>query len=198
MSRCPSGNDHYVDPVTGVLKNLLGLTDQSGLEQAETSLAGARSFQLFDSPLPGSFDLAHLKAIHKYLFGDLYEWAGQLRDVDISKGGSTFANHVYIAGVAADVFRALSREDNLVGLGPDKFSQRAAYYLGELNAIHPFREGNGRAIREFINHIAYANGHSIRWRSVRAEEMLAASGASFRGDSSELADLIRRNLSRIE
>jgi len=140
----------------------------------------------------------HLRAIHRHLFGDVYEWAGELRNIDISKGGSKFAHHGHLESAAAPVFKELAKENNLAGLDPERFSERAAHYVGELNALHPFREGNGRAQREFIGHVAQANGYSIAWENVSQPRMLEATIESFRGDSSKLALLIREILATRE
>jgi cell filamentation protein len=97
-----------------------------------------------DSPVPPSYDLSHLCAIHHRVFGDIYDWAGQLRTVAIAKG-SWFCLPQYIESSAAEVFRALHGENLLRGLPRNAFVERLTYYLGEVNAVHPFREGNGRA-----------------------------------------------------
>ena len=128
------------------------------LEQAEAAFVAARSYELSRNPLPGGFDLHDLQAIHRYLFADLYEWAGQLRTIDISKGNNHFAHYAHLESVAAEIFAKLSGENHLAGSSSGAFSRSAAYYLGELNALHPFREENGRAQREFISHLAQANG----------------------------------------
>src|SRR5580698_9316796 len=124
MSRY-SDSDPYIDPATRVLINRLGITDQSTLEQIEAALVATRSYELSQTPLKGRFDLAHLQAIHKHLFGDLYEWAGQLRTVDINKGGNRFANHMQIESAAAPIFQQLAKEKHLAGLGAEAFSDRA-------------------------------------------------------------------------
>jgi fido (protein-threonine AMPylation protein) len=123
---------------------------------------------------------------------------GGCERIDISKGGNRFAHHAHIEIAAASIFQKLAKENHLAGLGPDAFSDRAAYYLGELNALHPFREGNGRAQREFISHLAHAKGYYVAWENIAAADLLAASIASFHGDTSELAGFIRRNLSALE
>ena len=189
-----SGNDHYIDPESGVLKNRFGITDEALLEVAEADFVAERSRELSETPIQGRFDLAHLQAIHRHLFGDVYEWAGELRTVDISKGGSMFAHHAHIASAAAPIFKQLAEEKHLAGLDPGAFSDRAAHYLGELNALHPFREGNGRAQREFVSHLAHRTGYYVAWENVKRYEMLAASIASFKGDTAKLAGLIRENL----
>lgn len=193
MSRS-SGYDPYLDPVSGVLKNRFGITDGATLEATEADLVAARSRELSLAPLKGRFNLAHLRAIHRYLFGDVYEWAGQLRTIDIGKGGHLFAHHAHIVSAAAPIFQRLLEEKYLDGLGPAAFSERAAHYLGELNALHPFREGNGRAQREFISHLAHAAGYYIAWENVKEPAMLEASIESFKGRTSKLATIIRENL----
>jgi cell filamentation protein len=190
MSRYP-GDDPYLDPPFGVLKNRLGITDAGVLEQAEAALVAIRSFELSLAPLKGRFDFAHLQAIHRYLFGDLYEWAGQIRTIDISKGGHLFAHHAHIASAAESIFKQLVKEEGLVGLDRAAFSNRAAHYLGELNALHPFREGNGRAQREFVSHLAHAAGYYIAWENVQQAAMLKASIESFKGNTAKLAAILR-------
>ena len=192
-----SSHDDYLDTVSGVLKNRLGLTDTIKLEETEAALAAARSFDLARKPLAGNFDLAHLKAMHRYLFGDVYEWAGQIRTIDSTKGDSRFANYQYIETAANAVFQKLAGENYLAGLPEDKFSERAAYYLGEINALHPFREGNGRAQREFISHLAYKNGFYIEWQHMTQEEMVQASIESFKGDCSKFAAYIRHHIRKM-
>lgn len=190
-----SGDDPYLDPVSGVLKNRLGITDETALEKSEAAHVAIRSFELSQKPLKGRFDLEHLQAIHRYLFQDVYEWAGELRTIDMSKGGHMFAHHTHIQSAATPIFGQLAQEKHLAGLATDAFSRRAAHYLGELNALHPFREGNGRTQREFISQLATANSYYIAWENVKREDMLQASIASFKGDISPLAALIRENLS---
>ena len=191
-----SNDDHYVDPETGVSKNRLGITDEATLEESEAAYVAIKSFQLSQTPLKGNFDLAHLQAIHHHLFSDVYEWAGELRTIDISKGGHLFAHHTHIQSAAVPIFRQLAQEKQLAGLDPTAFSERAAHYLGEINALHPFREGNGRAQREFTSHLAQNSGYYIAWENVKPADMLAASIQSFKGDTAKLAAIIRENISR--
>jgi cell filamentation protein len=189
------GQDHYLDPDTGVLENKLGIKDEDELRRAEASLVAWRSFELSEKSIQGPFDLDHLKAIHKHLFGDLYEWAGEIRDIDLARDNSYFANHKYIVSAAREIFPRLAEENYLKGLDASTFSARAAFYLGGLNALHPFRDGNGRAQREFINHLAFKNGYFIEWANVSQNSMIQASIESFhRGDHSKFAALIQENL----
>jgi fido (protein-threonine AMPylation protein) len=194
MSRY-SSHDPYVDPATGVLRNRFGLTDEQELEAAEASLSALRSYELAQNPLVGAFDLAHLQSLHRYLFGDLYEWAGQLRTIDITRGRNSFAHHAYIVSAGAALFGELAKEQHLAGLDPERFSARAGHYLGEINALHPFRDGNGRAQREFTSHLAAKCGYYIAWEVVTREQMLEASIESFEGSAAKLVRIIRSSLS---
>jgi cell filamentation protein len=117
-----------------------------------------------------------------------------LRSIDISEGSHSFAHHSHLVSAAGPIFKQLADEKLLAGLAHEDLGNRAAYYLGELNALHPFREGNGRAQREFISHLAHANGYYISWEHVDRTDMLRAAIESFQGDISRLMALIRKNL----
>lgn len=190
--------DPYVDPDTGVLRNRFGIGDQAELDRVEATFAAVGSYELAVSPVRGEFDLAHLQQIHQRLFGDVYDWASKISSVDISKGTTRFASHEQIASYAPQITRPLSREGLLRGLAPDSFSERAGHYLGELNVLHPFREGNGRSIREFIGQLAKDAGYGIDWQGVERGKMTLASIEAYQGDSQRMASLIRANLQDLE
>ncbi|MGZ4023288.1 MAG: Fic/DOC family protein, partial [Flavisolibacter sp.] len=128
------------------------------------------------------------------MFQDVYEWAGEARQVNISKGGTHFLPCSLIERGAHSVFSSLKIANHLEGLPPDEFSKRAGHYLGEINHIHPFREGNGRTQREFINHLAQKNGYYIEWKNVTQKQMIEASIEADKGNSEPLAKIIRENL----
>ena len=195
MSRY-SSHDESVDPATGVLKNRLGISDAPTLEQTEAQFVAERARELTHQPIPGAFDLPHLQAIHRHLFGDLYDWAGQLRTVDLTKDTNRFAHHAHLERAAAPIFRELAQEHYLRGLEPAEFSRRAAHYLAELNALHPFRDGNGRALRALFSQVAHDSGYTIIWKNMTQADMLEASRRSFSGDLAPLTTLIQRNLHR--
>ena len=138
------GNDHYLDPETGVLKNKLNIRAEEELKEAEASLVAWRSFQLAGNPIKGCFDLDHLKAIHKHLFCDVYEWAGELRNIDLSKENSYFANYTHIVSASRPVFEKLVEEDYLKGLDAAAFSTRAAW-RDQCSASFPRRERQSTA-----------------------------------------------------
>jgi len=170
-------DDPYVLP-NGVLINKLGITTTAELNAAETELVTIRLAMLAETPISGDFDLAHLQAIHGFLFQDVYPWAGQLRVVDIGKNATAFMPHQAIPEMAVLIHDELNAEHLLIGLDARNFSERAAYYLARINLMHPFREGNGRTQRELIQQLANRAGYFISWAGASQEAMKQACIAS--------------------
>lgn len=169
----------------GVLRNKLGIRDAEDLKRVEATYTALRIAELDLHPLPGRFDLDHLQAIHRHIFQDVYMWAGELRQVDISKGASRFAHFAFLEDQANLLFTRLAQERWLRDLPPERFTTQAAYYLGELNALHPFREGNGRTQRAFLSALACDAGFRFRWERISSERIVEASVLSlFRADNS--------------
>ena len=185
--------DPYCYPNSRVLKNKLDIRDFDELYDRERDLANLRSRELFESPIPGKFDFAHLKAIHKYLFQDIYDWAGEVRTVDIAKG-TLFCRCFAIDSEADRIFTELKKEKYLQSLSAADFAKRLAYYFSEINALHPFREGNGRSQREFIRHLALQNNYFLSFVGISTEEMVSASKASFSLDYKPMEDIILSHL----
>jgi cell filamentation protein len=191
MSSMTGNSDPYLDPGTNVLKNLRGLTDPGLLARFEARQTHRRTAELIDTPLEGGFDLAHFKAIHRYIFRDVFEWAGEFRTVNISKGGNLFGLAAFLEPALRQTMGKLAAENHLGSLDALTFANRAAYYLGELNAAHPFREGNGRTQREFIRELGLKAGYYIDWRATTIEQMTSASRLShISGDFSPFARLL--------
>src|SRR5580658_2574621 len=136
MSSTTGNSDPYLYPGTNVLKNLRGLTDPGLLARFEARRTHRRITELIDTPLTGKFDIAHFKAIHRYIFQDVFEWAGEFRTVNISKSGDPFAFHQHIGSCLDNICTELQRESHLSGCGLERFATRGAYYLGEINAVH--------------------------------------------------------------
>lgn len=176
--------DPYCYSGTTVLKNIPGLRDAAALERLETVITADRAGE----PLPpGRLSVRHYQAIHRHLFQDIYRWAGRLRSVRISKGSSTFCYPEHIRGELRRVFRELSQSKHLRGLDASEFARKAAHFLAELNAIHAFRDGNGRAQLAFMALLAAQAGHPLAFGRLDPEDFLAAMIASFHGDEGPLA-----------
>ena len=180
--------------VGDVFKNKLNIQSSEKLEIAERELSALRAESLLLQPLPQQFDLSYLQLIHQTLFGDVYDWAGEIRRIDISKGHTRFANFAFIESENQKFLDKLNKENNLQDLDKQIFSERAAYYLGELNVLHPFRDGNGRTLRFFITQLARQNGSQIRWQHISSEEIVNACIEAYHGKSNILAILILKHL----
>ena len=185
--------DPYCYPNSQVLKNKLGIKDRDGLYEAERRLSKYRADELMNTPIVGRFDFSHLQKIHAYLFQDIYDWAGQVRTVGIAKG-DLFCRHFAIETEAKRIFGELKAEQYLQNLSVGKFAERLAYYLAEINALHPFREGNGRAQREFIRQLAFQSNYFLSYVGITSEEMIEASKASLKRDYSLFEKMILEHL----
>ena len=132
------------------------------------------------------------------LFQDIYDWVGKIRTVDISRGNSRFANVRFIESSAHEIFNRLARENLLKSLDPNTLSERLAHYLSEINALHPFREGNGRTQRIFISQLSQAAGYQLDYSDLEQKQIYQGMELAFNGDESVLAKLILERLERFE
>jgi cell filamentation protein len=185
-------SDTYCYPNTTVLKNRAGLIKQSDLDAFEEEATAQR----FTEPLPkGKLDIVHYQAIHQHIFQDVYPWAGKFRNVRISKGGNPFCFPENIDTQMKALFATLAKEDHFRGMKASEFATKAAHFLAELNAIHPFREGNGRSQLTFLTLLAANAGHPLNLDKLDPAAMLDAMIASFDSEETKLAALIRELVS---
>lgn len=172
-------NDPYVYEGTEVLRNLLSITDSQALENFELEMTSLRA----DEPLPnGRFGVAHYRNIHKHLFQDIYEWAGRYRTVRTGKGGNWFCYPENLTREMNNLFSGLKENDFLRSRLFEEFVPSVAEFISELNAFHPFREGNGRAQLSFLSILAENAGHPLDMQRLRPTEFLAAMIDSFNGN----------------
>ena len=164
----------YCYPDTNILKNKAGFKDSKALAEFEADVTAIRQYMLEEKPIKGKFGIAHLKNIHKFIFQDVYPFAGKFRLEDIWKGDTFFCKCQFIETNLNSLFSRLAGESWLKELKAELFAQRAAYYMSEFNMVHPFREGNGRTIREFIRCIALESGFDIDWSLIDSQELLDA------------------------
>lgn len=182
----------YCYPNSEVLKNKLHITDKNDLFEAEKRLTAIRLKELQEKPLKGNFDFAHLKKIHKYIFQDIYDWAGKERTVEIGKG-NLFCTTPCIQSYAKSIFdkyypQCYANKDNF-----KDFIRAFSENYGDLNALHPFREGNGRAQREFARQLCLECGYYFSLSVTTHEKMLEASKLSFdKGDNSGLIEIFSK------
>lgn len=186
-------DNYYCYPHSNCLRNKFNITDEEKLKDMERQITSVRAAQILKDPIKGLFDENHLKAIHKHLFQDLYSWAGEFRKVNISKG-NPFCLFQYIPDQLNNLFKELKNEAYLSLLNENDLAARLAYYLGELNAIHPFREGNGRTQRIFIMELALKNGYILDLSNIEKKEMIRASVQSFALNYGPMKDIIKKSL----
>jgi cell filamentation protein len=190
----------YTLPDEVTLKNKFGATSEDELDRLEVEAVRRRLLEIELGAGPkGQFDAEHLKAIHQHLFQDVYEWAGRTRDERVALSDGTIATMPGMRKVEGEAFaigpaiplgldnigESLRAADYLRGLPREEFAERAADIMAELNAVHPFREGNGRTQRTFLRELAKEAGHNLDFSVVSAERMVQASVAAHeRGDTS--------------
>ena len=191
-------DNKYCYPDSEVLKNKLNITDKNELFEAEKELTAIRLKELQDKTIKGKFDFKHLKAIHKYIFQDIYDWAGKERTVEIGKG-NLFCTTSCIQSYAESVFnKYYSQCYNAKGNFED-FIRVFADNYGDLNALHPFREGNGRSQREFARLICLECGYDFNLSIATHSQMLEASKLSFdKGDSSGFVEIFSKAVTRLD
>ena len=180
----------YRYPNSRVLRNRLDIRHPENLDEAERTFVTKR---LLEEVPNGSFDLKHLRSIHKHLFQDIYEWAGELRQVDIAKS-DWFLPYDRIEMGVNDVHKRLSKQNFLRGLKMDEFSTQAGHILGDINYAHPFREGNGRTQTQYLKQLCVLAGHPIDLTKLSRDSWIEASIRSTRGDYKPMAIEIRNAL----
>ncbi len=184
----------YCYPDSGVLINKLGIKNHDELVTAEREITSLKIAMAKAEPIKGNFDFEHLKRIHKFVFEDIYTWAGEARHVNISKGNQ-FCLSQHIETYAADIFAKFKADNYLIGYDGN-IAHRLAYYLSEINVLHPFREGNGRAQRLFIEYLADHAGYKVDFSDVTADEMIIASAESFARDYDKINAMFERITSK--
>ena len=167
-------NSAYCYKGTNVLINLLNIRDNKTLQRAESRIVATKLFELRKNEMIGNFDVEHFIKIHKFLFEDIYPFAGKFRTENIAKGYFSFAEWEYIDTELRKLLEKLHKSNLLKNDTRAELIKDLAYYLAELNALHPFREGNGRTIREFIRELAYKNGYLLDLQKVEPSEVYDA------------------------
>ena len=164
-------NDYFIDG-TNVFKNYLGITDYDELVQKETDITFERLVELYEKPIEGIFDKKHLCDIHKYLFGDLYPFAGQYRTVYMTKPNSYFISEKEI-DYHLDLVLKEMQDDFKDCHNLQDYSTFLAQFYYDLLTVHPFREGNGRTIREFMREFVDANipDYILDWSRMNKDDL---------------------------
>ena len=186
-----AGSDPYCYPGTTILRNRFDICEARLLAEIESVYSQQRLVELYTQhPVTGRFGLTHLSRIHRFIFQDVYPWAGRLRMVRTHKERTTFAYPENIPGEAKRIFDALRQENYLLDLTPAKLSERLAWYIAELNVLHPYREGNGRALRAFLRLLLLRRNMPLHFERLEPAEWLEASVAAYIGNLAPMKSLI--------
>lgn len=187
-----SRTDPYLYPGENILINKFNCHDADELFQLEADSTAGNLLWLQMNPIIGNFDFDHLKKIHYIIFQDVYEWAGKVRTVDIGKG-NLFCRVQFINDYAGSVFSDFNSSCRAAGADRVKFTETLASHYADMNALHPFREGNGRSQREFTRELCLKCGYVLDLTVTTHEEMLSASIDSFdHGNNSGLLEIFRK------
>lgn len=183
----------YCYPNSNILINQLNIKNAKDLQYYEAKITAAKSLGLRLQGITGNFNKEHFLSIHRYLFEDIYPFAGILREENIAKDEFRFAMWEYIEPELERLLNQLQKENYLQNLSKIELAKRLAYYLSELNVLHPFREGNGRTNREFIRQLALKNGYILNLKKVPPKQILKASIESI-VDNTKLEEIMQQCL----
>ena len=160
---------------TNVLKNKLNIKDNELLKAAEEEITSIKQMELLKNPIKGNFSKTHLMNIHKFIFDDIYPFAGKIRREQISKANTMFYPPNLIDRELNKLFAKIKEKNMVKETDKEKIFDNLAYVMAELNIIHPFREGNGRCIREFVRLMSKRAGYNLNWGNAKKEQLLEAS-----------------------
>lgn len=175
-------------PGTTILINKFDIRDEEKLNEIESVISSARYAEWLNAPQATTFDFDHYKAIHRFLFSDLYEWAGEVRTVNISKKGTQFTPAENIESQAGLIFERLRSCNYFKGLSHDEFVEEIVDFYCVTNALHPFREGNGRNQRVFLTQLIRNAGYEINFADMDTDLLMIATIQSAQG----VTDLLKR------
>ena len=183
---------NYCYKDSDVLINKLNITNDEDLYNAERELVSYRTYELNEMPLKGNFNFKYLKDIHKYLFQDVYRWAGDIRNCNIAKQ-DLFCLAEHIESFGNDIFNKLKQEKYFANYDNDTKLDKLVELFADINALHPFREGNGRSQRLFIESLAKINGIYLDLTNVSKMDMIIASHESINGNYKKLKEMFKNN-----
>lgn len=181
---------------TTCLINKMNITNEDTLKVVESAVTFAKISELEQTPINGNFDFAHYKAIHKYIFEDLYDWAGEIRTADISKKGTSFTLAKNIEELSERCFARLKKENYFKTEDFDLFVENIVDFYCVTNMLHPFREGNGRTQRVFISQLIRKNGYDIDFSKIDGDELIIATIQAANGVTDFLKDIFRQIITR--
>lgn len=191
LSREPDPARPYLYRGTNSRINKFGILNPYALDLVVRATSRLRWELLRVEPILGEFDLDHLRSFHRFLFQDVYPWAGELRVVDFDRSQDPYTHPDQIVAESNKLLAGLAGEKFLRGLGYEAFTERLTFYIHQLYVIHPFRDGNGRSIRAFLEQLAREAGYDFNLGAMPQSERHATARRAHQGDFAPLTAAIR-------
>ncbi|MGN1013318.1 MAG: Fic/DOC family protein [Clostridia bacterium] len=188
-------NSQYTYKGTDILKNKLNIKDEELLKEYETRIVAFKIATISSAKLPKGYTPERLKFINKYLFEEVYEFAGEYRKENITKENFRFSEFEYIEDNINRIFSSINIEQ-MKKMTFEKFVEQISYIMTELNVLHPFREGNGRTIRELVREICFDCGYVIDWYEINHDDILRAAKLAVL-DEREQIKMLRRSIKKV-
>lgn len=179
---------------TTCLINKMNIRNEQDLAKVEKGLTLGNIGILEQKPIEGNFDFEHYKAIHKFIFQELYDWAGKIRTVNLSKKGTHFAPANEIERIANSIFSRLANEKLFLNLPHEIFADKITDLYCDINYLHPFREGNGRVQRVFFNQLIQHAGYHINFDRIDMDELMIATIHASNGVTDYLKKIFQENI----
>ena len=185
-------------PGTSCLINKFDIRNEKQLAFVESRIVIGKTEELHKNPFSGNFDFTHYKAIHRFLFEDIYDWAGEVRTIDMSKKGTNFTKASQIEEMAGRIFGRLNRMNNYVGLDHKSFVDEITDFYCSTNMLHPFREGNGRTQRAFLQQLVQNAGYEVSFAMMDPDELMIATIQAANGVTDNLHSILMQHINRRE
>lgn len=181
-------------PNTTCLINKFNIKDDKKLSEIEAEITFAKAAVLESEEAKPPFDFEYYKSIHYFLFEDLYDFAGQLRSVDISKKGTAFCSAKELEKSCEACFKRLKEQNCFIGLSKENFVNEIVDFYCTTNFLHPFREGNGRTQRIFISKLIKYNGYDFEFSNIDPDLLIIATIKSSNGITDDLYTLFKNEI----
>lgn len=191
-----NNNDPYLYPNSNVLRNISEIKDAEKLEKFEQNVTEINALDAAEYARDRNINFVLWLEIHRLLFKEIFQWAGEIRNVQMAKDNVVFAHPENINSEAKIIFDKLESDNYLQNIDKDVLSKKLAYYFTELNALHPFREGNGRSQKLLINELVRQLGHKVAWNKITSTEHMEAVKSGFFGSNKKLENLFKKIIER--
>jgi len=190
------GAEFYCYPKTQILINKLGIHNEKKLSEIEQAITFPKWVAYKNNPIKGNFDFNHFCQIHHYLFAELYEWAGKPRlGGFMSIGRTKFIDSEYIKSSFDDIYEKLQKDNFFKNLPKEEFCEKMAYFMADINKVHPFRDGNGRTMKLYFSQLAQNSGYDLEFSLASKDDLILADVLAYNGNYQLLIEILNKIVS---